>query len=100
MLLKVRLQAFQPCFRTVQHPARRQQRGLVCQLAWYDKNLFRSGFELFLCLCMTLETGALLMASLDNGLSLKNVPDFIQDIVKGGIPVSAVGLDVLGRRRQ
>ncbi len=44
--------------------------------------------------------GALLMASLDNGMSLKNVPDFIQDIVKGGILVSAVGLDVFGRRRQ
>ena len=40
------------------------------------------------------------MASLDNGMSLKKVPDFIQDIVKGGILVSAVGLDVLGRRRQ
>jgi D-xylose transport system permease protein len=43
--------------------------------------------------------GALLMASLDNGMSLKNVPDFIQDIIKGGILVTAVGLDVLGRRR-
>jgi len=43
--------------------------------------------------------GALFMASLDNGMSLKNVPDFIQDIVKGGILVSAVGLDILGRRR-
>ena len=43
--------------------------------------------------------GALFMASLDNGMSLKNVPDFIQDIVKGGILVSAVGLDVVGRRR-
>jgi D-xylose transport system permease protein len=49
---------------------------------------------------MTVETGALLMASLDNGLSLKNVSDFIQDIVKGGILVSAVGPDVLARRRQ
>jgi len=29
--------------------------------------------------------GALFMASLDNGMSLKNVPDFIQDIIKGGI---------------
>jgi len=29
---------------------------------------------------------------------LKNVPDFIQDIVKGGVLVTAVGLDVLGRR--
>jgi D-xylose transport system permease protein len=43
--------------------------------------------------------GALFMASLDNGMSLKNVPDFIQDIVKGAILVSAVGLDVVGRRR-
>jgi D-xylose transport system permease protein len=43
--------------------------------------------------------GALFMASLDNGMSLKNVPDFIQDIIKGGILVTAVGLDVLGRRR-
>ena len=43
--------------------------------------------------------GALFMASLDNGMSLKNVPDFIQDIVKGAILVSAVGLDVTGRRR-
>jgi D-xylose transport system permease protein len=43
--------------------------------------------------------GALFMASLDNGMSLKNVPDFIQDIVKGGILVTAVGLDILGRKR-
>jgi D-xylose transport system permease protein len=43
--------------------------------------------------------GALFMASLDNGMSLKNVPDFIQDIIKGGILVTAVGLDVVGRRR-
>lgn len=43
--------------------------------------------------------GALFMASLDNGMSLKNVPDFIQDIVKGSILVAAVGLDILGRRR-
>jgi D-xylose transport system permease protein len=42
--------------------------------------------------------GALFMASLDNGMSLKNVPDFIQDIVKGSILVVAVGLD-FGRRR-
>lgn len=44
--------------------------------------------------------GALFMASLDNGMSLKNVPDFIQDIVKGGILVAAVALDVLGRQRE
>jgi D-xylose transport system permease protein len=43
--------------------------------------------------------GALLMASLDNGMSLKNVPDYIQDIVKGGILVAAVALDMIGRRR-
>ena len=42
--------------------------------------------------------GALFMASLDNGMSLKNVPDFIQDIVKGGILVTAVALDMVGRR--
>jgi D-xylose transport system permease protein len=43
--------------------------------------------------------GALLMASLDNGMSLKNVADYIQDIVKGGILVIAVALDMLGRKR-
>ena len=43
--------------------------------------------------------GALFMASLDNGMSLENVPDFIQDIVKGAILVTAVGLDMIGRRR-
>jgi predicted ABC-type sugar transport system permease subunit len=37
--------------------------------------------------------------ALDNGMSLKNVPDFIQDIVKGAILVLAVGLDVTRRRR-
>jgi D-xylose transport system permease protein len=44
--------------------------------------------------------GALFMASLDNGMSLKNVPDFVQDIIKGGILVTAVGLDVMGKRRE
>jgi len=43
--------------------------------------------------------GALFMASLDNGMSLRNVPDFIQDIVKGAILVAAVALDILSRRR-
>ncbi|HYV03594.1 MAG TPA: sugar ABC transporter permease [Blastocatellia bacterium] len=42
--------------------------------------------------------GALFMASLDNGMSLKNLPDFTQDIIKGAILVGAVGLDMLGRR--
>ena len=43
--------------------------------------------------------GALFMASLDNGMSLKNVENYIQDIVKGVILVAAVGLDMIGRRR-
>jgi D-xylose transport system permease protein len=42
--------------------------------------------------------GALIMASLDNGMSLLNVRDFLQDIIKGGILVAAVGLDMAGRR--
>lgn len=44
--------------------------------------------------------GALFMASLDNGMSLKNVPDFVQDVIKGGILVAAVGFDVVGKRRE
>lgn len=43
--------------------------------------------------------GALFMASIDNGMSLANVRDFTQDIIKGVILVGAVGLDMLGRRR-
>lgn len=42
--------------------------------------------------------GALIMASLDNGMSLLNVRDFMQDIIKGSILVAAVGLDMFGRR--
>ena len=42
--------------------------------------------------------GALIMASLDNGMSLLNVRDFMQDIIKGSILVIAVGLDMFGRR--
>lgn len=44
--------------------------------------------------------GALLMASLDNGMSLRNVPDFMQDIAKGGILVTAVAIDMMSRRRR
>ena len=40
--------------------------------------------------------GALIMASLDNGMSLLNVRDFMQDIIKGSILVAAVGLDMIG----
>ncbi|MFN6962515.1 MAG: sugar ABC transporter permease [Pyrinomonadaceae bacterium] len=43
--------------------------------------------------------GALIMASLDNGMSLLGVKDFLQDIIKGGILVAAVGLDMAGRSR-
>ena len=43
--------------------------------------------------------GALIMASLDNVLSLLNVRDFMQDIIKGSILVAAVGLDMMGRRQ-
>ena len=41
----------------------------------------------------------LIMASLDNGMSLLNVRDFMQDIIKGSILVAAVGLDMAGRKR-
>ena len=43
--------------------------------------------------------GALIMASLDNGMSLLNVAPYTQQIVKGAILVAAVGLDMAGRRR-
>lgn len=42
--------------------------------------------------------GALIMASLDNGMSLLNVRDYLQDIIKGSILVAAVGLDMIGRK--
>ncbi len=42
--------------------------------------------------------GALIMASLDNGMSLLNVRDFMQELTKGGILVLAVGLDMVGRK--
>lgn len=42
--------------------------------------------------------GALIMASLDNGMSLLNVRDYMQDIIKGLILVAAVGLDMLGKK--
>ncbi len=42
--------------------------------------------------------GALIMASLDNGMSLLNLQDFIQELIKGSILVAAVGLDMIGRK--
>ena len=43
--------------------------------------------------------GALIMASLDNGMSLLDVQTEVQMIVKGAVLVVAVGFDMLGRRR-
>ncbi|HEY8563026.1 MAG TPA: sugar ABC transporter permease [Pyrinomonadaceae bacterium] len=43
--------------------------------------------------------GALIMASLDNGMSLLNIRDFVQEIVKGTILVAAVGADMVGRKQ-
>jgi D-xylose transport system permease protein len=43
--------------------------------------------------------GALIMASLDNGMSLLNYQSYVQPIVKGTVLVAAVGFDMLGRRR-
>jgi D-xylose transport system permease protein len=43
--------------------------------------------------------GALIMASLDNGMSLLNIRDFVQELIKGAILVAAVGLDMVGRKR-
>jgi len=43
--------------------------------------------------------GALVMASLDNGMSLLNTEAFWQPILKGAILVIAVGADIASRRR-
>lgn len=43
--------------------------------------------------------GALIMASLDNGMNLVGVQSYVQPIVKGAVLVAAVGLDMAGRRR-
>jgi D-xylose transport system permease protein len=42
--------------------------------------------------------GALVMASLDNGMSLMNTEAFWQPIIKGSILVAAVAVDLAGRR--
>nr|WP_169449881.1 sugar ABC transporter permease [Cohnella laeviribosi] len=44
--------------------------------------------------------GALVMASLDNGMSLMNMESFWQYIVKGGILVLAVYVDIYSRNRR
>jgi D-xylose transport system permease protein len=43
--------------------------------------------------------GALIMASLDNGMSLLNFQSYVQPIVKGLVLVAAVGFDMLSRQR-
>ena len=43
--------------------------------------------------------GALIMASLDNGMSLLNFQSYVQPIVKGLVLVTAVGFDMLSRQR-
>src|ERR1043166_947931 len=43
--------------------------------------------------------GALILASLDNGMSLLNVENWAQYVVKGGVRVAAVGFDMFGRRK-
>jgi D-xylose transport system permease protein len=42
--------------------------------------------------------GALIMASLDNGMLLLDVADFKQELIKGAILVAAVGLDMIGKK--
>ena len=43
--------------------------------------------------------GALLMGSLNNGMSLMNVPTFYQDTARGAVLLPAVALDQLSRRK-
>ena len=43
--------------------------------------------------------GALILASLDNGMSLLNYENWAQYVVKGGVLVAAVGFDMFGRRK-
>lgn len=43
--------------------------------------------------------GALIMTSLDNGMSLMNISDFAQDIIKGIILITAVGIDFYSAKR-
>lgn len=43
--------------------------------------------------------GALILASLDNGMSLLNVENWAQYVVKGAVLVAAVGFDMFGRRK-
>lgn len=43
--------------------------------------------------------GALIMASIDNGMSIMNIEDFYQNIIKGTVLVLAVYLDVASKKK-
>ena len=43
--------------------------------------------------------GALILASLDNGMSLMQYEPWVQYVVKGGVLVAAVGFDMFGKRK-
>ena len=43
--------------------------------------------------------GALIMSSLDNGMSMMNIEDFYQDVIKGIVLVLAVYMDVLSKNK-
>jgi len=43
--------------------------------------------------------GALIMSSLDNGMSIMNIEDFYQDIIKGLVLVLAVYMDVVSKKK-
>jgi D-xylose transport system permease protein len=43
--------------------------------------------------------GAVIMASLDNGMTVLSISNYVQYIVKGSVLVAAVGFDMLGRRK-
>ena len=42
--------------------------------------------------------GALIMESLDNGMLLMDVRDFMKELIKGAVLVAAVGIDMIGKR--
>jgi D-xylose transport system permease protein len=44
--------------------------------------------------------GALIMASLDNGMSMMNMEVFWQYVIKGGILVMAVWIDVYNTKKK
>ena len=64
--------------------------------AAYDDGSGGSSNKPFLAVALI---GALLMGSLNNGMSLMNVPTFYQDTARGIILLLAVTIDQLSRRR-